>query len=326
MRGACQDYSTAIKHYTEALEDDEEDVVALLNRSAAYYCMDLFKTSLKDADAALALDNTNAKAWERRGLALQGMGLRGVRALSVGEKAVFAGSVVDEAISYFSRDPETGAMTYQGHILNGERLIERFPSRFEPLPPVTEPEEDVGEEGGWYTGTFPFRVGHGNEWASGARAVTHCSVFGKELFVVLSGDAEVLQTRVFIYEYKQERDVFMKHSELMGIVSAEHVEHFSEPDLRGEDWHYLVVANAYGPSLLYRYNPHYHRFFLFNEIPQHLPDGTLLPPQCATAQRKEQLDSCNPDQSFKLPNVEARVPPWRGYRSQGRARKVRLYA
>lgn len=36
--------------------------------------MELFKTSLKDADAVLAIDNTCAKAWERRGLALQGMG------------------------------------------------------------------------------------------------------------------------------------------------------------------------------------------------------------------------------------------------------------
>jgi len=89
LRGACQDYSTAIKHYTEALEDDEEDVVALLNRSAAYYCMDLFKTSLKDADAALALDNTNAKAWERRGLALQGMGRK-----NEGQKAFTDGLMI----------------------------------------------------------------------------------------------------------------------------------------------------------------------------------------------------------------------------------------
>jgi hypothetical protein len=36
--------------------------------------MELFKTSLKDADAVLAIDNTCAKAWERRGLALHGMG------------------------------------------------------------------------------------------------------------------------------------------------------------------------------------------------------------------------------------------------------------
>ena len=70
----AQDYSAAIKHYTVALEDDEEDITALCNRSAAYYCMDLFKTSLKDANAALAIDNTCAKAWERRGLALLGMG------------------------------------------------------------------------------------------------------------------------------------------------------------------------------------------------------------------------------------------------------------
>ena len=71
---ATQEYSTAIKHYTEALEEDEEDITALCNRSAAYYCMELYKTSLKDADAVLAIDNTCAKAWERRGLALQGMG------------------------------------------------------------------------------------------------------------------------------------------------------------------------------------------------------------------------------------------------------------
>jgi tetratricopeptide (TPR) repeat protein len=74
MRAGPQDYSAAIKHYTEALEEDEEDITALCNRSAAYYCMELFKTSLKDADAVLAIDNTCAKAWERRGLALHGMG------------------------------------------------------------------------------------------------------------------------------------------------------------------------------------------------------------------------------------------------------------
>ena len=72
--GAWQDYGAAIKCYTAALEEDEEDCVALCNRSAAYYCMELFKTSLKDADAALAIDNTCAKAWERRALALEGMG------------------------------------------------------------------------------------------------------------------------------------------------------------------------------------------------------------------------------------------------------------
>jgi len=92
----CQDYSTAIKHYTEALEDDEEDVVALLNRSAAYYCMDLFKTSLKDADAVLAMDNTNAKAWERRGLALQGMGRK-----SEGQKALTDGLMMGGEIDSY---------------------------------------------------------------------------------------------------------------------------------------------------------------------------------------------------------------------------------
>ena len=75
MRGACQDYSTAIKHYTEALEDDEEDVVALLNRSAAYYCMDLFKTSLKDADAALAEALTRLPAAKAAGEVAKRLGL-----------------------------------------------------------------------------------------------------------------------------------------------------------------------------------------------------------------------------------------------------------
>jgi len=91
-----QDWGAAIKNYTEALEDDEEDVAALCNRSAAYYCMELYKTSLKDADAVLAVDNTCAKAWERRGLALQAMGRK-----NEGQKAFTEGLMLGEEIDSY---------------------------------------------------------------------------------------------------------------------------------------------------------------------------------------------------------------------------------
>jgi len=71
-----KDYSSAIKHYTAALEEDEEDINALCNRSAAYCAMELYKTSVKDAEAAISIDENCTKAWERKGLALDKMGKR----------------------------------------------------------------------------------------------------------------------------------------------------------------------------------------------------------------------------------------------------------
>ena len=44
------------------------------------------------------------------------------------DRRLFAESVVDEAVSLFSRDEFSGALTYQDHILNGERLTESFPT------------------------------------------------------------------------------------------------------------------------------------------------------------------------------------------------------
>ena len=42
----------------------------LLNRSGAYYKMELLKLALKDADAALAIDPASQKAYMRKGTPL----------------------------------------------------------------------------------------------------------------------------------------------------------------------------------------------------------------------------------------------------------------
>ena len=86
---AEQDFSTAISLYTEALDEDEGNCTLLWcaylfvtldhrrlqlmlllssNRSAAHYKMELYKTSLKDADAAISIDPNCTKAWFRKGV------------------------------------------------------------------------------------------------------------------------------------------------------------------------------------------------------------------------------------------------------------------
>ena len=266
-----------------------------------------------------------------RMLSTQSIGLRGVRALAVGLDKVFAAAAVDEAITLFSRDRTSGALTYRGHILNNERLIDRFAASFDRFqtrvktPAMTTPfvEDYVGEPVSWYDGTFPVRLGQGTSWADSARSLTHCRVNTKELLIVLSGSAELATVSVLIYEYDVKGNAFVKHSEIEGETRTSSVESFSENDAHGRQWQYLVLANANEQSTLYRYNSQLDRFYLFNKIPINLPGGVVLPPHCADRGPGE--SSCDSSKSYKLPNIETHVPPWGSERPQSRARKAHAF-
>ncbi|KAJ1469465.1 hypothetical protein T484DRAFT_1851709, partial [Baffinella frigidus] len=88
------DFSGAIVHYTEAIDDDDTDVTALCNRSAAYIAMELYKTAIKDADAALAVDPSCTKAWERKGQALEAQGKK-TSALEAWKQGLLQGGDLD---------------------------------------------------------------------------------------------------------------------------------------------------------------------------------------------------------------------------------------
>eukprot|EP00281_Chroomonas_sp_CCMP1168_P003362 CAMPEP_0206263972 /NCGR_PEP_ID=MMETSP0047_2-20121206/29128_1 /ASSEMBLY_ACC=CAM_ASM_000192 /TAXON_ID=195065 /ORGANISM="Chroomonas mesostigmatica_cf, Strain CCMP1168" /LENGTH=132 /DNA_ID=CAMNT_0053691599 /DNA_START=166 /DNA_END=561 /DNA_ORIENTATION=- len=102
MAFAQKDFSGAIKHYTEALEDDEENVVVLCNRSAAYYEMELYKTSLKDAEAAATLDPFCIKALDRKATALTALG-RAKEAQKAWTDALFVGGDLEVYMDIVSR-------------------------------------------------------------------------------------------------------------------------------------------------------------------------------------------------------------------------------
>ena len=310
-----------------------------------------------------------------RMLASEDYGLRGVRALSVGPTRVFAASVVDQAVSLFSRDPSSGAMSYRSHVFNGEKLIGRFMSRVPEYPPVpliyppippeviaaferelntsnssnvsvlpTPPPlplvDMIGVPVRWHEGRFPIKFGHGMPWRDRARSVTHCIIHDMHLFLIIlkpekaadeegnegGGEGEDAEKdsepddpgKVVIYRWID--NTVVKHSELAAETQAFHVEHFSEVNAAGVEWHYLVVANGEGLSSLYRYNVDYDSFFLFNKIPITLPDGTALPPYCADGEA-----SCDSTQFFKLPNIEQRLPPWGRSRPTSEARKAHVF-
>jgi hypothetical protein len=272
--------------------------------------------------------------------AAHSFGLRGVRALTVTNRRLFAASVVDEAVSLFSRDEISGALTYQDHILNGERLTERFPTSISEggtsavynrvsealrLPAGWEvaKEQAPGESVTWYNGKFPFVMGHGTSWASASFAVKRVSVHGKDLFVVLTANSQASLGTVLVFEYVL--DKFIKHSELKHENGILHVEHFSEADSMGIEWHYLILASGQELSSLYRYNPEHDKFFFFNKIPIRMPGGKLLPPQCAWDGVENISSSCNSEVPYVLPNVEERVPPWWANQRTGQSRKAHAF-
>lgn len=67
------DYSTAVKHYTEAIARNPEDAKLYSNRAACYTKLAAFDLGLKDCDTCVKLDESFIKGWIRKGKILQVM-------------------------------------------------------------------------------------------------------------------------------------------------------------------------------------------------------------------------------------------------------------
>nr|XP_021199233.2 stress-induced-phosphoprotein 1 [Helicoverpa armigera] len=67
------DYSTAVKHYTEAIKRNPDDPKLYSNRAACYTKLAAFDLGLKDCDQCCKLDPKFIKGWIRKGKILQGM-------------------------------------------------------------------------------------------------------------------------------------------------------------------------------------------------------------------------------------------------------------
>ncbi|XP_023949750.1 stress-induced-phosphoprotein 1 [Bicyclus anynana] len=67
------DYSTAMKHYTEAIKRNPDDPKLYSNRAACYTKLAAFDLGLRDCDTCCKLDPRFIKGWIRKGKILQGM-------------------------------------------------------------------------------------------------------------------------------------------------------------------------------------------------------------------------------------------------------------
>lgn len=67
------EYSTAIKHYTEAINRNPDDPKLYSNRAACYTKLAAFDLGLKDCETCVKLDEKFIKGWIRKGKILQGM-------------------------------------------------------------------------------------------------------------------------------------------------------------------------------------------------------------------------------------------------------------
>ncbi|KAJ0175854.1 hypothetical protein K1T71_009013 [Dendrolimus kikuchii] len=67
------DYSTAVKHYTEAIKRNPDDPKLYSNRAACYTKLAAFDLGLRDCDQCTKLDSKFIKGWIRKGKILQGM-------------------------------------------------------------------------------------------------------------------------------------------------------------------------------------------------------------------------------------------------------------
>ncbi|XP_072939296.1 stress-induced-phosphoprotein 1 [Epargyreus clarus] len=81
------DYSTAMKHYTEAIKRNPDDPKLYSNRAACYTKLAAFDLGLKDCDKCCQLDPKFIKGWIRKGKILQGMQQQS-KALSAYQKAL----------------------------------------------------------------------------------------------------------------------------------------------------------------------------------------------------------------------------------------------
>lgn len=67
------EYSSAIKHYSEAISRNPDDPKLYSNRAACYTKLAAFDLGLKDCDTCVKLDDKFIKGWIRKGKILQGM-------------------------------------------------------------------------------------------------------------------------------------------------------------------------------------------------------------------------------------------------------------
>uniref|UniRef100_A0A1L8DU50 Stress-induced-phosphoprotein 1 n=1 Tax=Nyssomyia neivai TaxID=330878 RepID=A0A1L8DU50_9DIPT len=67
------EYSTAVKHYTEAIKRNPDDPKLYSNRAACYTKLAAFDLGLRDCDTCVRLDDKFIKGWIRKGKILQGM-------------------------------------------------------------------------------------------------------------------------------------------------------------------------------------------------------------------------------------------------------------
>ncbi|XP_053612280.1 stress-induced-phosphoprotein 1 [Plodia interpunctella] len=81
------DYSTAVKHYTEAIKRNPDEPKLYSNRAACYTKLAAFDLGLKDCDQCCSLDPKFIKGWIRKGKILQGMQQQS-KALSAYQKAL----------------------------------------------------------------------------------------------------------------------------------------------------------------------------------------------------------------------------------------------
>lgn len=81
------DFSTALKHYTEAINRNPDDPKLYSNRAACYTKLAAFDLGLKDCEICVKLDEKFIKGWIRMGKILQGM-QNSSKALHAYQKAV----------------------------------------------------------------------------------------------------------------------------------------------------------------------------------------------------------------------------------------------
>lgn len=91
------DFSSAMKHYSEAIARNPDDPKLYSNRAACYTKLAAFDLGLKDCDMCLKLDEKFIKGWIRKGKILQGM-QDPSQALAAYQKAMEIDSTNAEAI------------------------------------------------------------------------------------------------------------------------------------------------------------------------------------------------------------------------------------
>ncbi|CRK94060.1 CLUMA_CG007583, isoform A [Clunio marinus] len=91
------DFSSAVKHYTEAINRNPDDPKLYSNRAACYTKLAAFDLGLKDCEMCIKLDEKFIKGWIRKGKILQGM-QNPSQALTAYQKALEIDPTNSEAI------------------------------------------------------------------------------------------------------------------------------------------------------------------------------------------------------------------------------------